>query len=327
MAMQMRLGLQIPNFTYPDVDDAGLFEAVSAQAVAAEESGWDAVFLMDHFYQLPMLGQPDDPMLECYTTLGALAARTNRVKLGTMVGGVTYRNPAMLAKIVTTLDVISQGRAIWAIGAAWFELEHDAYGFEFGTFTDRFERLEEALQIVTSMFREERTTFDGKWYQTRDAHNVPRPITPGGPPILVGGSGPTKTLRMVAQYADACNVSGTPEEVREHMRILDEHCSTLGRDPAEITRTRLSAMCIADTVEAAEDKLAARVGASSLADVPEELAGMLRGLFLYGDADRVAEQASELLDSGLDGLVISMPLDGPDTDPIHRAADALLPLF
>jgi len=327
VAMQMRLGLQIPNFTYPDVDDAGLFEAVAAQAVAADESGWDAVFLMDHFYQLPMLGEPDDPMLECYTMLGALAARTSRVQLGAMVGGVTYRNPAMLAKILTTLDVISAGRAIWGIGAAWFELEHDAYGFEFGTFGDRFEKLEEALQIVTSMFRNDTTTFDGSWYRTKDAHNVPRPIRPGGPPILIGGSGPTKTLRMVAQYADACNVSGTPDEVREHMRILDEHCATLGRDPAEITRTRLSAVCIADTAETAEAKLAARVGASSLDDLPTELVGLLKGLFLYGEPDQVAEQASELLAAGLDGLVISMPLDGPEIEGIHNTAKALLPLF
>ncbi len=327
MPIDMRLGLQIPNFTYPDVADVDLFEAVAAQAVAAEASGWDAVFVMDHFFQLPMIGSPDEPMLEAYTTLAALAARTERVLLGTMVGGVTYRNPAMLAKTVTTLDVISKGRAIWAIGAAWFELEHDAYGYEFGTFTDRFQKLEEAVQIVKSMFTEHATTFDGTWYQTRDAYNVPRPIRPGGPPVLIGGSGPKKTLRMVAQYADACNINGSPDEIRNHLRILDEHCERLGRNPREITRTKLGMVCIDDSVEAAEARIAARVGASSLDDLPAELADLVRNMFLYGDADRVAEETSELLAAGLDGLVLSVPIDGAATEGIHRTAEALLPLF
>ena len=159
-----RLGLQIPSFTYPGVPDAELFERVADIAATAERAGFDSVYVMDHFYQLPLLGPPNDPMMECYTLLSALAARTKTVKLGAMVGGVTYRNPALLAKEVTTLDVISSGRAIWAIGAGWYEVEHDGYGYEFGTFTERFEKLEEALQIVKSMFVNDTTTFDGKWF-------------------------------------------------------------------------------------------------------------------------------------------------------------------
>ena len=157
-----RLGYQIPNFTYPGVDQSGLFDAVAAQAKAADRSGFDTVLLMDHFYQLPMLGPPDDYMLECYTTLGALARETANVRLSSLVTGNTYRNPALLAKIVTALDVVSDGRAQLGIGAGWFELEHDSLGFEFGTFTDRFEKLEEALQIIIPMLRDERPSFDGQ---------------------------------------------------------------------------------------------------------------------------------------------------------------------
>ena len=183
-------------------------ERVATIATTAEASGFDSVFVMDHFFQLPLLGPPDQEMMEAYSLLTAIAARTSKVRLGAMVGGMTYRNPALLAKMVTGLDVISNGRAIWGIGAGWFEQEHDAYGFEFGSFTDRFEKLEEGLQIVKSMFVNHATTFDGKWFKVADAFNVPKPVQVGGPPVLIGGSGERKTLRMVAEYGDACNVFG-----------------------------------------------------------------------------------------------------------------------
>ena len=161
-----RLGYQIPNFTYPDVGSAGLFEVVARQAVEAEESGFDTVLVMDHFYQLPMLGDPGNAMLECYTLLAALAQHTSRVRLSALVTGNTYRNPALLAKVVTTLDVVSGGRAQLGIGAGWYELEHDSLGFEFGTFTDRFEKLEEALQIITGMLRGTRPSLTDTALQT-----------------------------------------------------------------------------------------------------------------------------------------------------------------
>src|SRR5436190_17459985 len=161
----IRAGLQIPNFTYPDTAPGELFEKVAAVAVAAEDAGADTVMVMDHFYQLPLLGPPDHEMLEAYTLLGALAARTKTVKLGTLVTGVTYRNPAILAKIVTTLDVISSGRAFLGIGAAWFDVEHEGLGVTFPPVKERFERLEEALQICRAMFRSERPTFDGTHYR------------------------------------------------------------------------------------------------------------------------------------------------------------------
>ncbi|HEY8058366.1 MAG TPA: LLM class flavin-dependent oxidoreductase, partial [Acidimicrobiales bacterium] len=172
----MRLALQIPNFTYPDVEDGDLFEAVADVASAAEASGFDTVLVMDHFYQLPMLGSPDQPMFEAYTLLSALAARTSYIQLGTLVTGVTYRNPAFLAKVVTNLDVISRGRAILGIGAAWFDTEHDAFGYDFPSVPDRFEMLEEAIQITQAMFADERPTFEGKHFQVREIINNPMPI-------------------------------------------------------------------------------------------------------------------------------------------------------
>ncbi len=170
--MAIRLGYQIPNFSYGTGVEK-LFPTVIAQAQEAEAAGYDSLFVMDHFYQLPHLGSPDQPMLEAYTALGALATATERVQLGTLVTGNTYRNPTLLAKIITTLDVVSAGRAILGIGAGWFELEHRQLGFEFGTFTDRFNRLDEALQILLPMIKGERPTFSGKWYNTESAMAEP----------------------------------------------------------------------------------------------------------------------------------------------------------
>ena len=208
----IKVGLQIPNFTYPDTPPAALFEKVAAVAVAAEDAGADTVMVMDHFYQLAMMGPPELEMFEAYTLLGALAARTKTVKLGTHVTGVTYRNPAILAKIVTTLDVISSGRAFLGIGAAWFDLEHDALGVAFPPVKERFERLEEALVICRAMFRGERPTIEGQHYTVRDAINHPAPVTPGGPPIMIGGQGEKKTLRMMAQYAEMANFTAGFDE-------------------------------------------------------------------------------------------------------------------
>src|SRR5215471_17106123 len=206
-----RLGYQIPNFTFPGNQPAEIFDKVAAQAKAADASGFDTLLLMDHLYQLPMLGPPDAFMLECYTTLGGLARETKNVRLGALVTGNTYRNPTLLAKIVTALDVVSNGRAQLGIGAGWFELEHDSLGFEFNTFSERFEKLEEALQIIIPMLRDERPTLDGKHYTVSDAINQPPPISKI--PIMIGGSGEKKTLRLVAQYADESNMIGRPVDI------------------------------------------------------------------------------------------------------------------
>jgi F420-dependent oxidoreductase-like protein len=315
-----RLGLQIPNFTYPGVADAELFERVAEIATTAERSGFDSVWVMDHLYQIAMVGPPENAMFEAYTLLGAIAARTSEVRLGTMVTGVTYRNPALLAKMITTLDVISSGRAILGIGSAWNEQEHEGYGFDFFTARERFERLGEAVQICRAMFTEDRPSFAGQYYRIHEAFNVPRPVTPGGPPILIGGSGEKWTLRLVAERADACNLFGNVETIRHKLSVLDRHCEEVGRDPAEITKTRLGTVLIGKTEEEAEAKLpafAARRGLS-LEDA--------RGFGTIGSPDSVAEQAQALLDAGLDGLLFNAP-DSHDLEPVELAGAALAPLF
>ena len=194
--MTIRLGLQIPNFSYgTGVNE--LFPTVIAQAQEADAAGFDSVFVMDHFYQLPVLGSPDQPMLESYTTLGGLATATEHVQLGTLVTGNTYRNPTLLAKAITTLDVMSQGRAILGIGTGWFELEHDQLGFEFGTFTDRFNRLNEALEIILPMIKGERATFSGQYYRAQEAMAEPR--FRDHIPLMIGGSGEKKTIPLAAR--------------------------------------------------------------------------------------------------------------------------------
>jgi F420-dependent oxidoreductase-like protein len=314
-----RLGLQIPNFTYPGVPDVQLFERICELAVTAERSGFDSVWVMDHLYQISMTGPPANAMFEAYTLLGGIAARTSRVRLGSLVTGVTYRNPALLAKIVTSLDVISSGRAILGLGSAWNEQEHRGYGFEFPPPRERFERLTEAVQICRLMFREEAPTFDGSYYRIGEALNFPRPVTPGGPPILLGGSGEKWTLRLVAERADACNLFGDLATIRHKLSVLDAHCEEIGRDPSEITKTRLGALLIAGTAEAAEAKLAPF---AAVRNATEEQA---RAYAIVGDPDSVGEQFQAFLDAGLDGLIFNMP-DAHDLEPVELAGRTIAPL-
>jgi len=322
----IRMGLQIPLFTYPGGDSATMFDTVAGIAQAGEAAGFDSVWVMDHFYQLPGLGKPEEPMFEAYSLLTALATVTSKVRLGAMVGGVTYRNPAFLAKSVTCLDVISKGRAIWGIGAGWFEMEHNAYGYEFGTFSQRFEKLEEALQIGKSMFANDTTSFDGKWFTVKDAFNVPRPVQKNGIPVLIGGSGEKKTLRMVAQYGDACNVFGNPQQVGHLMSVLDGHCERLGRNPRDICRTRLGTLVVGRTHEEAVGRIARRFGVSSLDDLGSEIGERIKAMMIIGDRDTVSEEVSNLLAAGLDGLIFHLP-DAHDLESVHLAGEILRPLL
>jgi F420-dependent oxidoreductase-like protein len=322
----IRAGLQIPNFTYPDVAPDELFDRVASVAVAAEESGFDTVLVMDHFYQLPMLGPPEHEMFEAYTLLGALAARTSTARLGTLVTGVTYRNPAILAKIVSTLDVISQGRAFLGIGAAWFEQEHDGLGVEFPPLKERFERLEEALQICTAMFRGERPTIDGQHYQVRDAINSPAPIQGGKLPILIGGQGERKTLRMMARYADEANIISGRDELPHKLDVLAQHCADLGRDPATVNKTPLFSLIPGTTMEDAEakrTKMLAERGMPPWADLDDDVKSLLSARMITGDPDTIGEEITSLLEMGLDGIVLNMPADGWDLDAVHLAGTAV----
>src|SRR5260221_2668781 len=246
----VRFGLQIPNFSFGVRDDE-LFGRVVELARVADETGYDSVWVMDHLYQLPPLGGPAQPMLESYTTLGALAASTSRVSLGALVTGVTYRNPALLAKIVTTLDVISGGRAVLGIGAAWYDVEHEGLGFDFPGTRERLDRLEEATQICRLMVTQTAPSFEGRYYKIHEARSVPRPIRPQGIPIMGGGGGEKRTLRIAAQHADMCNFFGNAEETRHKVEVLRQHCKDVGRDFGEVTVTRLATMVLASSADEA----------------------------------------------------------------------------
>ena len=311
-----RFGLQIPSFTYPGVSDASLFETIASIAGAAERAGFDSVWVMDHFYQISVNGARTEPMLEAYSLLAAIAARTELAQLGTMVTGVTYRNPAMLAKIVTTLDVISGGRAILGIGAAWNEDEHRGYGFDFPPLRERFERLEDAVQICRAMFTQETPSFEGRHHRIEGALNFPRPTRPGGPPILIGGSGERRTIPLLARHADACNFFGDVATVRHKLDVLDRCCEEIGRDPGEITKTRLGAVVIAPTSDEAERKLTHVIEIRNLD--PERV----RASFIIGDPDSVGEQVDAFMDAGLDGMLISLP-DAHDIETVELAARTL----
>jgi F420-dependent oxidoreductase-like protein len=313
-----RLGYQIPNFTYPGVAPEQLFATVRQQAVEAEESGFDTVLVMDHFYQLAGLGKPEQEMIECYTLLSALAQHTNRVRLSSLVTGNTYRNPTLLAKTVTALDVVSGGRAQLGIGAGWFEFEHHSLGYEFGTFTDRFERLEEALQIILPMLRGEAPTLAGKWYQVNEAMNHPAPL--GRIPVMIGGGGERKTLRMVAQYADESNIICAVDEIPRKLEALDRHCADLGRDRSEITVSYQTSACIAPTHEQAIKELE-----DYFARQPE--AAARRAGAIVGSPDEVAEQYAKLLDTGIDGFTVNAPPNGHVEGRVALLGETLAPLL
>lgn len=261
----MELGVHVINFNYPD-HPASIAPSLKAVGEVAETIGLTSISVMDHYFQMDQMAPATDPMLEGYTTLGFLAAHTSTVQLGLLVTGVTYRHPGLLAKTVATLDVLSSGRAQLGIGAAWYEREHLGLGVPFPPVAERFERLEEALQICLQMWSGKGGRYDGKHYVLEELICSPMPLSSPRPRILVGGGGERKTLRLVAQYADACNLFGSAEEVAHKVDVLRRHCETVGRDPNEIEVTALSQLPDAptpDDVVRAAEALAA-VGVSTL---------------------------------------------------------------
>jgi F420-dependent oxidoreductase-like protein len=244
----MRLGLQIPNFTWPNGQDH-LGDTFAAIAERSERAGLYSLWAMDHFFQIRGVGPAENEMLEGWSALAFAAARTNRIKLGTMVTGITYRHPGILVKTATTLDVLSHGRAYFGIGAAWNEEEHKGLGVPFPPLAERFERLEETLQIAHQMWSGDEKAFNGKHYSLERPLNSPLSVQKPHPPILIGGSGEKKTLRMIAQYGDACNFFariGT-EALQHKLNVLQEHCERLGRPYTEIEKTTL------DSIEITKD--------------------------------------------------------------------------
>ena len=318
MRVPITLDLHMPRFTYPGVAPEGRFEKLVEIARTAEDSGFSSLSVMDHLHQIPPVGPQELDMLEGNMALAGIAARTEKASLGLLVGGVTYRNPALFAKMTTTLDVISGGRAWFGIGAAWFEAEHEAYGFRFPPLKERFEHLEDALRIARAMFTEERATVEGTHHRVDGALNTPRPLR-GDIPIVVGGSGERKTLRLVARYADGCNVFGDVDRARHLMGVLDRHCDAEGRDPGEITRTSMGVAFIAPTREQAQATLAA-ARAAGLSEERE------RHVAIVGDPDEFADRTRALMDAGIEGLTLSVP-DAHDLETVALIGNTLAPLL
>ena len=301
--MQPWFGLHLPSYTFPDGAPERIFDNLVEQVRAAEEAGFSLVTVMDHLYQIPGVGPVTDPMLEAWSTLAALARQTSRVRLGTLVTGVTYRNPAFLAKTVTTLDVLSGGRAMMGLGAAWNEDEHKGYGYEFPPIRERMDRLDEALTIIRAMLTEERPTFEGNHYRVHEALNVPRPIQPGGPRIMVGGGGEQRTLRIAAKHADLTHWFPLGIDTLRHKNeLLDGYCEEIGRDPATIERTMAAPVIVAEN-EAAATVLLERVP-------PER-----RPFVNIGKPEQVAEAMRSYLDAGFTGFTFN--------NSIYRTPEAI----
>jgi F420-dependent oxidoreductase-like protein len=252
---------------------------------------------MDHFHQIQNVGQPDEPMLEGWTTLGAMAGITSKIKLGTMVTGIVYRHPSVLAKIGATLDVLSKGRLVMGIGAAWNEEEAAAYGIPFPSTSERFQRLEEAVQIIHKMWTEDRASFKGQFYQIQDAYCNPKPIQKPHPPILIGGSGERKTLKLVAKYADACNIFGSPETVKKKLGILRDHCKAVGRNYDSIVKTKLGSVIIDNDSDALKQRLA-----QSFKGVPPE---RLNEFIMVGTPEEIHKKIEAFRDVGVDQMIVS----------------------
>lgn len=286
-------GFHMPTFTFPGVTNDRLFDRVVENAKAAENTGFDLVTVMDHFYQIRGIGPETEPMMEAYTTLSALATQTSRVKLGTLVTGVTYRNPALLAKQVTTLDVISNGRAILGIGAAWNEDEHQGYGIEFPPISERMDRLGEALTIAKLMFTKERPSFEGTYYRIDRALNVPRPVQPGGPKILIGGGGERRTLRLLAEHGDIGHwFGGNLEDLKRKKQVFEEHCAAVNRDPSEVLLT------VGLTLVLAENEKDAKALMDGL--TPER-----RAMATTATVAQAADVVGKYLDAGFGGFTFN----------------------
>jgi F420-dependent oxidoreductase-like protein len=306
--MVIKLGLQIPNFSY-GTGVAELFPTVIAQAQEAEAAGFDSVFVLDHFSQHPSLGAPEQPMLEAYTALGALASATQRVQLGALVTGNSYRNPTLLAKAITTLDVISQGRAILGIGTGWYELEHDSLGFEFGTFTDRFNKLDEALTIILPMLRGERVSVDGKYYRTQEAFASPR--FRDHIPLMIGGSGEKKTIPLAAKYFDHLNIIAGFDELPRKVAVVKDRCEEIGRDPATLETSVLALALIDENITADT--------------IPDEF----KQQAVFGSPDQIADQIkTKVLDAGVDGVILGADtFNGYKPGGLTALAEQLKPLL
>jgi F420-dependent oxidoreductase-like protein len=272
-----------------------MVDSLKTIATEAESMGFDSFWVMDHFHQIPGVGEPNEPMLEGWTTIAVVAGFTSRIKLGTLVTGNVYRHPSVLAKIGATLDVLSKGRLFMGIGAAWNQEESAAYGVPFPSTKERFQRLEEAVQIIRVMWTQERSSFNGRFYHVQQAYCNPKPIQKPHPPIMIGGSGERETLRIVAKYADACNLFGSPETVRKKLDILRGHCKAVGRDYSSILKTKLSHVIIDRDQRKVEQLVAEKLG-----NVSDQ---MRKERAAFGQPEDVRHQIEAFRDTGIDYFI------------------------
>jgi F420-dependent oxidoreductase-like protein len=292
----LKFGLQHPNFSF-DGEGAEVVEKLRTLAQRAERLGFDSFWVMDHFHQIQYVGQSKEPLLEGWTTQAVVAGLTEKIKLGTLVTGIVYRHPSVLAKIGATLDVLSKGRLFMGIGAAWNVEEARAYGIPFPPVGERMRRLEEAAQIIIKMWTEERASFNGKFYQLSDAYCNPKPIQKPRPPIMIGGSGERRTLKIVAKYGDACNIFGSVETLRHKLGVLREHCRSVGRDYNSILKTKLAHVVIDKDRE----------------KVTEAIKGLSedrrREYAIYGTPEEVRKQIEAFRDVGIEYLIVNLEPD------------------
>jgi F420-dependent oxidoreductase-like protein len=297
--MSLQFGISLPqgwNMELVSIKDPiEAYEAMTRVAQTAEETGFTSVWLVDHFHTVP---QPTQEMtFECWTSIAALARDTQRIRIGQMVTCNGYRNPALLAKMASTVDVLSHGRLNFGIGAGWFEHEYRAYGYEYPDTPDRLRLLREAVQVILAMWTQEEAVFEGSHYHVRGAINQPKGVQKPHIPLLIGGSGEQVTLKLVAQYGDACNIGGDLPTIRQKLAVLKQHCATVGRDYASIHRTVTCFCSIGETDEQA------------MAKVPQALLSRFgnRILALIGSPATIRQGLAELEEAGVQEVIIAMP--------------------
>jgi F420-dependent oxidoreductase-like protein len=292
----LKFGLQHPNFNF-DGEGPQIVEKLRKLVGRAESYGFDSFWVMDHFHQIRNVGKLKEPMLESWTTQSVVAGFTSKIKVGTLVTGIVYRYPSVLAKIGATLDVLSKGRLFMGIGAAWNVDEATAYGISFPPVRERMQRLEEAVQIIRKMWTEESATFSGKFYQVRNAYCNPKPIQKPHPPILIGGSGEQRTLKIVAKYADACNVFGSVETVKKKLAVLREHCRSVGRDYDSIVKSKLGHIVISKDNQRVTE---------AIKGLPED---RRQEYAIYGTPERVRRHVEAFRDAGVEYLIVNLEPD------------------
>jgi F420-dependent oxidoreductase-like protein len=316
--MPVRFGLQIPSFTFPNRPRDNVYDVARELARSAEALGMDSVWLMDHLFQIPVVAPETDPLLDCWIGLAALAADTQRIRLGTLVAAAGFRPPSILAKMTSTLDVISHGRLIVGIGAGWCDWEHRAYGLPFPPIGERMERLEESIRILLAMWRDERATFRGKHFAVEGAVCAPKPVQKPHPPLLIGGSGAKVTLRLTAQYAQLHNLgAGDVAEARRVLGLLRGHCERLGTDYSAITKSRLTPILFADGPADAARRM------RELCPAGENEKGF-RARTLIGTPEQVAEQLRGFVDVGVDYFVTSF-FDADPGEPLRVLMSEVAP--